>query len=69
MENKKTKIKKEEPPVTMDGFMEEFQKFRSELEIIHNRESNDELQMKALNKLLRTSNKLIRDIKKLEKSK
>ena len=69
MENKKATKKKEEPNVTMEEFMEEFKKFGKEVEIIHNRESNDELQMKALNKLLRTSNKLIRDIKKLEKSK
>ena len=69
MENKKATKKKEEPNVTMEEFMAEFKKFGKEVEIIHNRESNDELQMKALNKLLRTSNKLIRDIKKLEKSK
>ncbi len=69
MENKKAKKKVEEPTVTMDGFMAEFEKFRTELEIIHNRKSNDEIQLKALDKLLRTSNKLLRDIKRLEKSK
>jgi len=67
MENKQTKIKKEEPPVTMDGFMEEFQKFRSELEIIRNIKSNPDVDIKDLNKLMRKSNKLMRDLKKLEK--
>jgi hypothetical protein len=69
MENKKVKKVKEEPIVTMEGFMEEFEKFRKDLAIIHDRESNYEIQLKALNKLLRTSNKLIRDIKKIKKSK
>lgn len=45
--------------------MEKFQKFRSELEVIHNRKSNDEIDVEALNNLFRQLRNLERDIKKL----
>lgn len=65
MENKQAKNTKEEPIVTMEAFMEKFQKFRSELEVIHNRKSNDEIDVEALNNLFRQLRNLERDIKKL----
>ncbi len=67
MKNKKTKTKKDQVTRTPDSIFAQFENLREELEKIHNRKSNDEIDLKALDKLYKGSNKILRELNKLDK--
>ena len=67
MENNKPKIKKDQVLKTPDSIIAQFEDFRDELEKLHKRKSDDEIDLKALEKLSKTSNKILRELNKLDK--
>jgi septation ring formation regulator EzrA len=67
MENKKPKIKKDQVPKTPDSIIAQFENYRDEIEKLHNRKSDDEIDLKALEKLSKASNKILRELNKLDK--
>ena len=67
MENNKPKIKKDQVLKTPDSIIAQFEDFRDELEKLHKRKSDNEIDLKALEKLSKASNKILRELNKLDK--
>ena len=67
MENKKAKTTKVQVSKTPDSIIAQFEELRDEIEKHHNRKSDDEIDVKALDKLYKASNKILKELNKLEK--